>query len=62
MNADMTAARGRPPAGVRWLRRNLFRSPVDAAVTVVAGCVAAWLLCRRRSLRVRHRTVGDRAR
>jgi general L-amino acid transport system permease protein len=29
-----------------WLRRNLFRSPVDAAVSVVVGAVAIWLLVR----------------
>jgi general L-amino acid transport system permease protein len=29
-----------------WLRRNLFRSPVDAAVSVVVGSVAIWLLVR----------------
>lgn len=27
-----------------WLRRNLFRSPVDALITVVAGLVAAWVV------------------
>ena len=33
----------RTPPGV-WLRRNLFRSPVDAVITVVAGAVAAWVV------------------
>lgn len=27
-----------------WLRRNLFRSPIDAVITVVAGVVAAWVI------------------
>ncbi|MEM9746193.1 MAG: amino acid ABC transporter permease [Actinomycetota bacterium] len=31
---------------VTWLRRNLFRSPVDAVVTVIAAVVAGWVLWR----------------
>jgi general L-amino acid transport system permease protein len=27
-----------------WLRRNLFRSPVDSVVTVLAGALSAWVL------------------
>lgn len=27
-----------------WLRRNLFRGPVDGVVTVLAGALAAWVL------------------
>lgn len=29
---------------VTWLRRNLFRSPVDAVITLVSGAIALWLL------------------
>ena len=29
-----------------WLRRNLFRSPTDAVVTLVVGSLATWLLLR----------------
>ncbi len=42
----MTAATALPvrrPA-VRWLRRNLFRGPVDSVVTVVAAAFSAWVL------------------
>jgi general L-amino acid transport system permease protein len=39
----MTAPVLRTPAGV-WLRRNLFRSPVDGVITVVAALVSAWVL------------------
>lgn len=39
----MTAPVLRTPSGV-WLRRNLFRSWVDGAITVVAGLVSAWVL------------------
>jgi general L-amino acid transport system permease protein len=35
----------RHPAAV-WLRRNLFRSPADGVVTVVAAVVSAWVLYR----------------
>jgi general L-amino acid transport system permease protein len=36
------------PSGgaIRWLRRNLFRNPIDGAVTVVGGVVAAWVIWR----------------
>lgn len=27
-----------------WLRRNLFRSPLDAVITVVAAAISAWVL------------------
>jgi general L-amino acid transport system permease protein len=33
----------RRPAVV-WLRRNLFRGPIDSIVTVVAGAISAWVL------------------
>ncbi len=33
----------RPHAAV-WLRRNLFRTPLDSVVTVVSAVVAAWVL------------------
>jgi general L-amino acid transport system permease protein len=39
----MTAPTLRTPPGV-WLRRNLFRSRVDAVITVVAAVVSAWVL------------------
>ena len=35
-----------PGGATRWLRRNLFRNPLDGAVTVVGGLVAAWILWR----------------
>jgi general L-amino acid transport system permease protein len=28
----------------RWIRRNLFRSPLDGVMTVVFGAIAAWVL------------------
>jgi len=34
-----------PPSST-WLRRHLFRSPVDGIVTVVAGAVSLWVLYR----------------
>jgi len=33
-------------AALRWLRRNLFRSPVDALITIVSGLVVGYLLYR----------------
>ena len=33
----------RPPALV-WLRRHLFRTPIDAIVTVIAGIASAWVI------------------
>ena len=33
----------RPGIGV-WLRRNLFRSPVDAVLTILFGALSVWLL------------------
>jgi len=35
-----------PGGATRWLRRNLFRNPLDGVVTVVGGLVAAWILWR----------------
>ena len=32
------------PAAIVWLRRNLFRSPLDALLTIVFGAVAIWVL------------------
>jgi general L-amino acid transport system permease protein len=38
---------GEPRGGaVRWLRRNLFRNPLDGAVTVVGGLLGAWVVWR----------------
>ncbi|MFP5488965.1 MAG: amino acid ABC transporter permease, partial [Acidimicrobiia bacterium] len=37
----MTASRTSPTI---WLRRNLFRTPVDAVVTVMAAIVSAWVV------------------
>ena len=31
---------------LRWMRRNLFRNPVDGVVTVVGGLLAAWVVWR----------------
>ncbi len=31
-------------AAAVWMRRNLFRSRIDAAITVVAGAIAAWVI------------------
>lgn len=39
----MTSLAQRTPAGV-WLRRNLFRSPLDGVVSVLAALVSAWVL------------------
>ena len=38
----------RPPASGPgdWIRRNLFRSPVDAVVTVISGVIAGYVLVR----------------
>jgi general L-amino acid transport system permease protein len=36
----------RRDSAVRWLRHNLFRSPVDAVITVVAAVVSVWVLYR----------------
>jgi general L-amino acid transport system permease protein len=36
----------RQGGAARWLRRNLFRNPVDGTVTVVAGALACWVLWR----------------
>ena len=36
-------AHGRPTARV-WLRRNLFRTPLDGVLTVVFGAISIWLL------------------
>jgi general L-amino acid transport system permease protein len=38
-----TSAAGKTPPRV-WLRRNLFRSPLDGLLTVVFGALAIWLL------------------
>jgi general L-amino acid transport system permease protein len=36
-----------PPGNItRWLRRNLFRTPLDGAVTVVGGLIAAYVAFR----------------
>ena len=36
-----------PPSRVtRWLRRNLFRTPLDGAVTVVGGALAVYVIYR----------------
>jgi general L-amino acid transport system permease protein len=43
MTASVLAPRRRSPAIV-WLRRNLFRGPVDAIVTTVAAALSAWVL------------------
>jgi general L-amino acid transport system permease protein len=36
----------RPGGAIRWLRRNLFRNPIDGAVTVVGSLVAVWIIWR----------------
>jgi general L-amino acid transport system permease protein len=37
---------GRQGGAARWLRRNLFRNPVDGTITIVGGALAGWLLWR----------------
>ena len=34
----------RPNATRTWLRRNLFRTPLDTVLTIVFGALAIWLL------------------
>ena len=41
--ASSVQLRPRRPAVV-WLRRNLFRGPIDSVVTVVAAAISAWVL------------------
>ena len=53
--------RRQPAAGPGdWVRRNLFRTSVDGVVTVVAAIVVGYVALPPRSLRVRHRSLGDR--
>ena len=41
--STVTSATGKPPPIV-WIRRNLFRSPLDGLLTIVFGAIAIWLL------------------
>ncbi len=45
-----------------WVRRNLFRSPLDGVITIVSAAVVGYVLFRLGPFRVRDRSLGDRAR
>lgn len=41
---EMHAPHAQRPGALVWARRNLFRSPIDGALTVVFGALSIWLL------------------
>jgi general L-amino acid transport system permease protein len=46
MSATIGTRADRPPGAATWVRRNLFRTPLDTVLTVVFGAIAVYLLYR----------------
>jgi len=44
MTVPVTGKSGSGAGAVTWLRRNLFRSPLDSVITIISAVIAAWVV------------------